>query len=118
VVRSDPPISVMCVSTTAALCHFISRGLDPGRFGRALLKRDRAIANRSAHAALRKNGGVDSMLAFVDAHLPAALFDSDEAIDRWIGHHGFQGASDTEKLMLLFISPHRWWDRLVPLEAP
>lgn len=108
----DNNITVLCVSTTSALCHFIGKGLDPGSFGRALLKRDATLARRKSHAALRRAGGVESMLAFVEKFIPAGMFATDEDIDLWIEQGGIDGASPTQILLLHMAVPHRWWDKL------
>lgn len=105
----DPKNLMVCVSTVNALCHFVGLGLEPGSFARALLKRDRNEAMRKAHPLLRRDGGVDSMLTFVDTYVPAALFTTDEQIDAWCAQGGFENATSVQKMMLHMMEPREWW---------
>ncbi len=100
--------AVIDLGVMEALARYLAYGLDPGSFGKALLRGDTEEAYRCAHPLLHREedqelGGrelvdiIPTMLLFTESAIPA--FARGEDIDRWMEHRGLSGAPESIRAM-------------------
>lgn len=97
------------LGTVQSIALFVVKGLEPGSFGRALLRGDSKDAYRCAHALLtqgRHGDIVANMLAWAEHHVPTGYFDTDEKIAAW---RGLENLGDDVRL--LFYMRSTIWER-------
>lgn len=97
------------IGVTESLARWLAFGIDPGSFGMALLKGDRAAAYEAAHPVLhevenQREGNqpaediVATMFQVTESAIPS--FARGEYIERWQQHKGLSKAPESIKTML------------------
>ncbi|RYD63437.1 MAG: hypothetical protein EOP83_12150 [Verrucomicrobiaceae bacterium] len=97
----------LCKTAMVDIRNFVLKGTPIDQFVMSLLRRDESRAMTLAHPTLLAEDCVEQLAEFVETHIPAGMFSTDDEIRSWSVHDGLNGATEQQRMWLWMMSS--WW---------